>query len=329
MNNSNFDSVSADQSANTFSSSNVLNSSTGSTTTSLTEVVSSYSTFQSNTSNPSERINPFDKTNISSTKPIDSTPSTYSATSTNPAVTSSLDDLTKNRFEKYQGVQNQVTGRYVPSSNTSDAYGSAISTTISSTIVSTSSISSDIDTLKYTSASSVASLSGKKTEETTTTTTTASSSDTAPARRTDAAKYAFGTAQYSTGSMSDSEIIFGSNENLPDLPVSNKRSFGRSSFSTTMDATDSIYATRREESRMYNRSLSVSSETDGDFAHDPRVNTSYRIYEGIQNAAFQDFDSPVKTSAPPASTTVSDTYSKYSSSYTNQAATDDDEYDLK
>lgn len=94
-----------------------------------------------------------------------------------------------------------------------------------------------------------------------------------------------------------------------------------------MDASDSIYATRREVSS-YNRSLSVSSETDGDFANDPRVNTSYRIYEGIQNAAFQDFDSPVKTTAPSASTT-SDVYSKYSSSYTNQAATDDDEYDLK
>lgn len=152
-------------------------------------------------------------------------------------------------------------------------------------------------------------------------------------QRTSAAKYAFGTAQYSTGSMSDSEIIFGSTDQ-PDRDSYSKRSQYGHGTSSTVDASNSIYETGRNLSS-FNRSLSVSSDTNGDFANDPRVNTSYRIYEGIQNAAFQDFDSPVKTtpsqSSSAAAAASSETTASFSSTYVSGSKifNDDDDYDLK
>lgn len=124
--------------------------------------------------------------------------------------------------------------------------------------------------------------------------------------------------------MSDSEIIFGSTD-IPDTH-SRRSQFGTNA-SSTIDASNSIYETGRNLSS-YNRSLSVSSDTNGDFANDPRVNTSYRIYEGINNAAFQDYDSPVKTSTSSAAT---ETATTFSSSYISGSKlfNDDDDYDLK
>lgn len=239
-------------------------------------------------------------------KPSESTSTTISSVPINTNVTSTLDDLTKNRFDKYQGSQS--------------SYSTETSKPISSTIgitSSTSSIaSSGIDSTK-TDDSCVS----KKSE-------VVDSTKSDPSRSV-AAKYAFGRGQYSTGSMSDSEIIFGSTD-VPDENFYNtKRSFGRNSFTTSVDGNDSadtIYASKRE-STTYNRSLSVSSDVNGDFANDPRVNTTYRIYEGIQNAAFQDFDSPVKTSTSTIPTT-SDTSNTYTS-YSNKIYSDDDDYDLK
>lgn len=307
------------------SSSNVFSASTGPlSSSSSSQVGSSYSKFQTNTLSSSERINPFDKnkqtitsTNttsdvITSIKPIElaSITADNAKTSAPPSSSTALDDLTKNRFDKNQS-QNSLS-RYGQSSVT-DLYG-GITRTESSIVVTTASTTSS-----YTS--------GTDFMKSDTTSSSLSSSKPETTKRTDAAKYAFGTAQYSTGSMSDSEIIFGELPEFSSSPAS-KRSFGRSSFAgTSMDQSDSMYAPKKE-STTFNRSLSVSSDTNGDFANDPRVNTSYRIYEGIQNAGFQDFDSPVKTST---STTIADTtkYSSASSYSTKRYSQDDDEYDLK
>lgn len=312
------------------SSSNVFSASTGPLSSSLSsQVSSSYSKFQTNTLGSSERINPFDKNKqiitstkttsdvITLTKPVESTTITADNAKTSASSSSASDDSTK----KYRSQSSS--SRYGQSSVT-DLYG-GITRTESSIVVTTasttSSYTSGTDFMKSDTSYTSSSLSSSKPE----TTKTESS------RRTDAAKYAFGTAQYSTGSMSDSEVIFGSTD-LPDYTSSpaSKRSYGRSSFAgTSMDTSDSLYAPKKE-STTFNRSLSVSSDTNGDFANDPRVNTSYRIYEGIQNAGFQDFDSPVKTST---TTTIADTtkYSSASSFSTKRYShdDDDDEYDLK
>lgn len=132
--------------------------------------------------------------------------------------------------------------------------------------------------------------------------------------------------------MSDSEIIFGSTDQ-PESDSYSKRSQYGHGTSSTVDASNSIYDTGRSLSS-FNRSLSVSSDTNGDFANDPRVNTSYRIYEGIQNAAFQDFDSPVKTNpsqSSAATASSSETTASFSSTYVSGSKifNDDDDYDLK
>lgn len=130
--------------------------------------------------------------------------------------------------------------------------------------------------------------------------------------------------------MSDSEIIFGSTD-IPDRDSYSKRSQYGHGASSTVDASNSIYETGRNISS-FNRSLSVSSDTNGDFANDPRVNTSYRIYEGIQNAGFQDFDSPVKaTPSLSSAATASSSDTAASSTYISGSKifNDDDDYDLK
>lgn len=280
----------------TLSSSNVYESSTG-----PAGDTASYSTMISNASNPSERINPFDKNNKSQEKRIDSV--SVNATSSeavdtistsSASIETSLDDLTKNRFEKYQGVQNQSTGRYVTSFNASDdtKLSSAVTNIISNPSYMLDDRHASNDRLNTKVVTNVST--------TNTTITTATTTSTNESKRSDAAKYSFGSASsYSrSGSMSDADIIFG------DIAKkgSNHSSFERA-YSTASDTT------QKRPFGGYNRSLSVSSDKDGDFSHDPRVNTSYRVYEGIQNAGFTDFDSPVKTINPPA--------------------VEDDEYDLK
>lgn len=349
-NNSNFDSVNETAVPNItvpLSSSNVFSSSTG-----PSEDVASYSKNNINTSNPSERINPFDKNNkvsdvrtpeIGSSEPvpIPETISTVEVDTTSVVSTgaSSLDDLTKNRFEKYQGVQNQTTGRYVPTIPAADLEESVNTKAAIEPLPSATTYSIEKEPLTSVYSRTTSS---DTTYGTATTTTTVDSA--APFKRSDAAKYSFGSAQYalSTDSVSDADIIFGDTDVIADTrsnsksgsyssfdrsysttSTGQKRSFGRDSFTTSMDVPDSIYTSKRDTT--YNRSLSVTSDKDGDFSNDPRVSTSYRIYEGIQNAGFQDFDSPVKTTAPSA--TVTSTTSS-SSSYRNVVA-DEDDYDLK
>jgi hypothetical protein len=116
--------------------------------------------------------------------------------------------------------------------------------------------------------------------------------------------------------LSDADIIFGAKTDPYIASTFNSTySRNRSNSSFTSTSTDSEYnATSRDALKRENpfqKSLSVSSETDGDFASDPRV----RSYQGIANDAFQDsFDSP-KTSS------ISKTWSNKND--------DDDDYDLK
>lgn len=102
----------------------------------------------------------------------------------------------------------------------------------------------------------------------------------------------------SSGSLSDAELIFG---DIPKPKKTDSYSFGSSTES------DSIFASGSAAGKQnFAKSISVTSEKDGDFSHDPRV-ASYKIYDGIQNHAFQDYESPVK----------------------NNSQAKDDDYDLK
>lgn len=289
-----------------------------------TQVSTSYSKFQTSTLNPSERINPFDKNKPSTGVTSSSIATLESTSSVSSSVTSSS---YTSSFDKYQGTTattitttNQSTSRYVAPTTSSSLYSSdSVKSTTSALGSSTTSYAtgSDLTKTEYSVTSSSDENSRKKPADTITSKTVSSS------QRANAAKYAFETSKYSTGSMSDSEIIFGSND-IPDT-FSKRSQFG------TVDASKSIYESNRNMSS-YNRSLSISSDTNGDFANDPRVNTSYRIYEGINNAAFQDFDSPVKTTtSTTTSSTIPETATSFSSTYISGSKifNDDDDYDLK
>jgi hypothetical protein len=115
--------------------------------------------------------------------------------------------------------------------------------------------------------------------------------------------------------LSDADIIFGE----PDLPAKTYGTAGysrygsyskaNSAFSTSMSSeSDYIYGNKPKDNS-FAKSLSVSSDRDGDFSNDPIV-TGSRNYQGITNDAFSDFDSPKSISS----------IKKW---------TDDDDYDLK
>lgn len=281
--------VDVTKNANTYSSSSaVYESSTG-----PTGDIASYSVLGNSVSYPSDtlpRINPFDKNNkgegechTAKNIAVTGTVSTSNGTS--------LDDLTKNRFEKYQGVQNRSTGRYMPSSAASDV--PLTSSTVTNITSNPSFMLDDrLESISGTlTATSIACT-------TITTTTTASTNE---LKRIDSTKNSFESASsYSrSGSMSDADIIFG------DFAV--KKANSRPSFDRVNSTASASVRTILYDKGV--RSLSVSSDKDGDFTHDPRVNSSYRVYEGIQNVGFTDFDSPVKV--------------------VESITTEEDEYDLK
>lgn len=116
--------------------------------------------------------------------------------------------------------------------------------------------------------------------------------------------------------LSDADIVFGSK---PEPYTSSfkfenySRNRSNSSFTSTSTDSDYMYGTREiRAENPFQKSLSVSSDKDGDFSHDPTVLES-RAYQGISNDAFTDFDSP-KTSTTAAK-----------KSWSNN----DDDYDLK
>lgn len=100
--------------------------------------------------------------------------------------------------------------------------------------------------------------------------------------------------------MSDADIVFGAKPTVDyssykySSGTSGASGYGRnrSNSSFTSSTTDSDYIYGSRESRRDNsfqKSLSVSSDKDGDFTHDPEVLSSR---SGIANDAFLDYDSP-------------------------------------
>lgn len=115
--------------------------------------------------------------------------------------------------------------------------------------------------------------------------------------------------------LSDADIIFGAKPVQPDYSSYKYSGYSRnrsnSSFTSSTTDSDYVYGSRdarRENS--FQKSLSVSSDKDGDFTNDPNVLASR---SGIANDAFSDFDSPA--SSKPA----------VNKSWSNN----DDDFDLK
>lgn len=117
--------------------------------------------------------------------------------------------------------------------------------------------------------------------------------------------------------LSDADIIFGSKTEAFVSPYTSSFSRNRSNSSFASTSTDSDFKTTNRDSifkreNPFEKSLSVSSDKDGDFATDSRV----RAYQGISNDAFKDsFDSPRES-----------THTTKPSWSSNN---DDDDYDLK
>lgn len=119
--------------------------------------------------------------------------------------------------------------------------------------------------------------------------------------------------------LSDADIIFGGTK-VEEPPMYNAKRFGdynkgNVSFSTSNDySADSDYIFGNKKDNTFNKSLSVSSDKDGDFSNDPAVMSS-RTYQGVQNDAFSDFEIP-----PGKSTSSAKSWSNIEN---------DDDYDLK
>lgn len=114
--------------------------------------------------------------------------------------------------------------------------------------------------------------------------------------------------------LSDADIIFGSKPEPYTATFNYGRNRSNSSFTSTSTDSGHIYGPRDARiDNPFQKSLSVSSDTDGDFSHDPAVIASRNV-QGISNDAFMDYDSP-KTTLPSKKP------------WSNNE--DDDEYDLK
>lgn len=98
--------------------------------------------------------------------------------------------------------------------------------------------------------------------------------------------------------LSDADIIFGATKIAaaaePSFKI-NARNRSNSSFTSTTTDSDYVYGSRQaRRDNSFQKSLSVSSDKDGDFTHDPEV---LATRAGINNDAFSDFDSPLKTTS--------------------------------
>jgi hypothetical protein len=110
--------------------------------------------------------------------------------------------------------------------------------------------------------------------------------------------------------LSDADIVFGEIKKASAAAAAATQSYARnrsnSSFTSTSTDSDYIYGTRnsrRENS--FQKSLSVSSDKDGDFSHDPTILSTR---SGVCNDAFSDFDSPNKPSAKKSWSNIDDEY---------------------
>lgn len=106
--------------------------------------------------------------------------------------------------------------------------------------------------------------------------------------------YQSGSFNRSRGSLSDADIVFG------DLKNSKNNSRDYSSFTSSTES-DNIFGPPDSKVK--------SSVTSTDADDIPPVRSaSYKIYDGIQNHAFQDFDSPVKATPTKSTTGGGDDY---------------------
>lgn len=97
--------------------------------------------------------------------------------------------------------------------------------------------------------------------------------------------------------LSDADIIFGAKPDITSSAFKTdkySRTRSNSSFTgSTSGDSDYIYAPRENfRNNSFQKSLSVSSDKDGDFSNDPQVMASRQQFQGISNDAFSDFDSP-------------------------------------
>lgn len=314
-----------------------------------------------------ERVNPFDKNNKSFDPKPSSIYSTLASNTAPPATSStddskSLDDLTKDRFKKQQGVRDQQTGRYSmpaePMDTTPTVYAYKAPTTTTAaplaykaptvaasppvtsysfTPAATTTATPPASTFSYKAPSTTATpaaYSAYKPPSIATTSYTAKTEsvdagksdadlifsrkpDTASTQSTQSSKAK--DFKMAGSAMSDADIIFGGGKPAAE-PVfgryATSKAASSSSFSTSMSSdSDYIYGNKKSSSGSFNKSLSVSSDKDGDFSSDPTVVASRAgpAYQGIANDAFSDFDSPKNGKAKT----------------TSWKQDDDDDYDLK
>lgn len=325
-------------------------SSTTATATISDDLIGSYK-IQENTytTASNERINPFDKNNKSVEKTAaigygQSVPSVISAPAAPPPATKTttttaklIEDTTKNQYDAYKS--STIGSAPIPIALTTSATSSYYSSTVS-----VAPIIESVKDKKYTSSYSTE-------KDHPSISSPAVLPDSASSKRSDASKYSFGSNQYrSSGSMSDADIIFGEefggavrtdsidkSRATPGLGSSTKNKFSRdgSNFNTSVDSSDSIFggSDTKRDTYYTNRSMSVSSAKDVDYIYQPSdsatatTTSTYRVYEGIQNAAFSDFDSPSRSSV--SSTTSATAGGTNTAIKKRSTYADDDDYDLK
>lgn len=234
----------------------------------------------------------------------------------------SLDDLIKDRFQKQQGLRDQTTGRYVPPQEKFDPKPTP-------TVASSTEFSSYKYTAPATSISSTASIltagtipkstiPDYKSEVTDSTSTPSVSTQSSFSRNNSQSdvdiifggkkdadifkSYTSNAGRY--GRNSDADVIFGG--------TSKASKFGSTeSMGSSVESRDSSIYAKREDKPVFAKSMSVAADNR-------RPAPTYKIYEGIQNQAFTDYESPSKSGVSSTTTTKS---------YWNPGT--EDEYDLK
>lgn len=241
-----------------------------------TSSVASYSA----TATAVDRVNPFDKNVISSeaaaagaSTGTGSGPSSSLSDATKDFAGTTLDDLIKNRFAKQQGVQDEATGRYKP--KLSEVKGEPSFEDMKNELFRKEEKRPE---RKFSETDSVFSSSPKPITSAPVWDPTSTPSPSPASAAT--SKF----SKFSRTNSSDADIIFGSATAVPSARP--KYNYSVDSQSSISSETDNIF-TKKEEGRQFIKSLSVSSSDDREFSADPRV----RNYDGIQNAAFQDYDS--------------------------------------
>lgn len=292
--------------------------------------IGTYTVTSTISSTTNERINPFDKNNkvtVTDKRTDSSVTYPYSGSAISSISLAKGNDDTENKsYEQYLGNTAVST---VPSTT---KYSTSILSNVDDKDTKVPSYSSTNTSTEYDSSKHTL---DTKVEALTTSSKTALSNS--ASKRTETLRDSFASPQYtrSSGSLSDADIIFG---NIPEVRTDSfektrtsssgsVKKYGRdgTNFNTSIDSSDSIFGTTETKRDTYytNRSMSVSSAKDLDHVYHPNSSatapsTNYRIYEGIQNDAFSDFDSPSRSSVS------SSTSTKKRPTYT-----DDDEYDLK